>query len=123
MLRKLSCVQCGTLESVFMEKSFPAIADQSGFADRDGNENDKKAIGFCKENDNFARASRLSVHFFVVTAWIRRKYASSKKRHAHTQARLKQSISVHRQSSEILDNNSNDFLSQILPITKTAVST
>ena len=28
----------------------------------------KKAIGFCKENDNFARASRLSVHFFVVTA-------------------------------------------------------
>ena len=87
MLRKLSCVQCGTLESVFMEKSFPAIADQSGFADRDGNENDKKAIGFCKENDNFARASRLFVHFFVVTheydvSMPRQKKGTPRHRHA-----------------------------------------
>ena len=118
MLRKLSCVQCGTQESVFMEKRFPDKEDHpssrvnlSKRIRRPRRQREwQKAIGFCKENENFARASRLFVHFFVVTAWIRRKYASSKKRHAHTQARLKQSISVYRQSSEILESNSNDFL-------------
>ena len=84
MLRKLSCVQCGTQESVFMEKSFPDKEDHPSSRvnlskrirrPRRQRERDaaatrmtKKAIDFCKENDNFARASRLFVHFFVFTA-------------------------------------------------------
>ena len=33
--------------------------------DGDGNENGKKAIGFDKQNNNFARASRFFVRFFA----------------------------------------------------------
>ena len=33
--------------------------------DGDGNENAEKSNGFVKPNNNFARASRLFVHFFV----------------------------------------------------------
>ena len=33
--------------------------------DRDGNENSKKAIGLDWQNNNFARASRIFVHFTV----------------------------------------------------------
>ena len=40
--------------------------------DGDVNENGKKAIGLDKQNNNFARASRFFVHFFVVTARLRR---------------------------------------------------
>ena len=117
----------------FMEKSFPAIADHPSSRvnlrkrirrpRRQREWQKSNSFFFYKENNNFARASRPFIYFFAITAWIRRKYAPWKKRHPHTQARLKQSISLYRQSSEILDNNSNDFLSQMLPITKNAVST
>ena len=40
--------------------------------DGDVNENGKKAIGLDWQNNNFARASRFFVHFFVVTARLRR---------------------------------------------------
>ena len=40
--------------------------------DGDVNENGKKAIGLDWQNNNFARASHLSVHFFAVTARLRR---------------------------------------------------
>ena len=38
----------------------------------DGNENGKKAIGVDQQNNYSARASRFSVHFFAVTARLRR---------------------------------------------------
>ena len=37
----------------------------------DGNNNGKKAIDL-KQNNSFARASRIFVHNFAVTAWLRR---------------------------------------------------
>ena len=37
----------------------------------DGKENGKKVIGFCRQNNNFARASRYFVHFFAVVAPVR----------------------------------------------------
>ena len=40
--------------------------------DDDGNENGKKALGLDWQNNNFARASRFFVHFFTVTARLRR---------------------------------------------------
>ena len=40
--------------------------------DGDGNENGKKAIGSDWQNNNFARASRVFVHFFAVVARLRR---------------------------------------------------
>ena len=40
--------------------------------DGDGNENDKKAIDLDWQNNNFTRASRFFVHFFAVTARLRR---------------------------------------------------
>ena len=40
--------------------------------DGDVNENGQKAIGLDWQNNNFARASHLSVHFFAVTARLRR---------------------------------------------------
>ena len=40
--------------------------------DGDVNENGKKAIGLDWQNNNFARASRYFVHFFAVTARLRR---------------------------------------------------
>ena len=43
--------------------------------DGDGNENDKKATGLDQQNDNFARASRFFVHFFAVSARLRRENA------------------------------------------------
>ena len=43
--------------------------------DDDGNENDKKAIGLDKRNNNFARASRFSAHFFAVAARLHRENA------------------------------------------------
>ena len=36
--------------------------------DGDSNENGKKAIGLDKQNNNFARASRVFVHFSAVVA-------------------------------------------------------
>ena len=41
----------------------------------DGNENGKKAIGLDLQNNNFARASRVFVHFFAVSARLRRETA------------------------------------------------
>ena len=38
----------------------------------DGNENGQKAIGLGWQNNNFARESRFFVHFFAVTARLRR---------------------------------------------------
>ena len=38
-------------------------------------ENDKKAIGFDKQNNNFARASRFVVHFSAVGARLQRETA------------------------------------------------
>ena len=43
--------------------------------DGDVKENGKKAIGSDWQNNNFARASHLFVHFFVVTARLRRENA------------------------------------------------
>ena len=43
--------------------------------DGDVNENGKKAIGLDWQNNNFARASRFFVHFFAVTAPLRRENA------------------------------------------------
>ena len=40
--------------------------------DGDDNENVKKAIGWMRQNNNFARASRFFVNFFAVTAQLRR---------------------------------------------------
>jgi len=45
--------------------------------DGDGNENGKKAIGLDKQNNNFARASRLFVHFSAVVARLQRETARS----------------------------------------------
>ena len=41
----------------------------------DGNENVKTAIGLLNKNNKFARASRFFVHFFAVTARLRRENA------------------------------------------------
>ena len=38
-------------------------------------ENDKKAIGLDKQNNNFARASRFAVHFSAVAARLQRETA------------------------------------------------
>ena len=38
----------------------------------DGTENGKKALGLDWQNNNFARASRVFVHFFAVIAQLRR---------------------------------------------------
>ena len=43
--------------------------------DSDVNENDKKAIGLDWQNDNSSRASRFFVHYFGVTARLRRETA------------------------------------------------
>ena len=43
--------------------------------DSDVNENVKKAIGLDWQNNNFARASRFFLHFFAVTAQLRRENA------------------------------------------------
>ena len=43
--------------------------------DGDGNENVKKVMGFIEQNNKFARASHFFVHFFVVTARLRRENA------------------------------------------------
>ena len=40
--------------------------------DGGGKENGKKAIGLDWQDNNFARASRFFVHFFAVTARLRR---------------------------------------------------
>ena len=44
--------------------------------DGDDIENGTKAIGLDQQNNNFARASRFFVHFFAVTARLRRESAS-----------------------------------------------
>ena len=41
----------------------------------DGNEDVKKAIRFIEQNNKFARASRFFLHFFAVTAPLRRENA------------------------------------------------
>ena len=43
--------------------------------DGDVNENGKKAIDLDLQNNNFTRASRFFVHFFAVTARLRRENA------------------------------------------------
>ena len=43
--------------------------------DGDSNENGKKAIGLNKQSNNFARASRLFVHFSAVFARLQRETA------------------------------------------------
>jgi len=43
--------------------------------DGDANENGKKTIVLDWQNNNFARASRFFVHFFAVTARLRRENA------------------------------------------------
>ena len=48
----------------------------SGWGELDsGNENGKKAIGLDQQNNNFARASRLFLHFFAVAARLQRESA------------------------------------------------
>ena len=48
--------------------------------DVDVNENGKKAIGLDWQNNNFARASRFFVHFFAVSARLRRETEDVKTR-------------------------------------------
>ena len=43
--------------------------------DGDGKENVKKTIRFIEQNNKFARASRFFLHFFAVTAPLRRENA------------------------------------------------
>ena len=43
--------------------------------DVDGNDNVNKAIGLNQQNNNVAHASRFFVHFFAVTARLRRENA------------------------------------------------
>ena len=43
--------------------------------DVDGNENGKEAIGLDWQNNNFARESRVFVHFFAVASRLQRKGA------------------------------------------------
>ena len=47
--------------------------------DGDVNKNSNKAIGLDWQNNNFARASRFFVHFFAITARLRR---SERREHA-----------------------------------------
>ena len=51
------------------------ILGSLGNDDGDVKENGKKAIGSDWQNNNFARASHLFVHFFVVTARLRAEIA------------------------------------------------
>ena len=43
-------------------------SDRTGLLTIDGNNDDKKAMGLDKQNNNFACASPLFVHFFAVTS-------------------------------------------------------
>ena len=95
----------------------PAESTQAGGSDdRDSDENVQKRKKNYNENNTFARASVFqyislpSLHEYDVSM-----PSKEKKRRPYTDT----SISVSRQSSEILHKNSDDFLSQILPITKT----
>ena len=58
---------------------FPAttggLSDDDGDGDGDGNENGKKAKGLDRQNNNFARASRVFLHFFAVAARLQRESA------------------------------------------------
>ena len=58
------CQKSFTLESL--------IKSDDGDDGDDGNENGKKATGLIRKNNNSARASRFFVHFFAVTARLRR---------------------------------------------------
>ena len=46
--------------------------DNDGDANANANDNSKKAVGLDCQNNNNARASRLFVLFFAVTAWLQR---------------------------------------------------
>ena len=54
---------------------FAVLVDRELNDNGDVNENSKKAIGLDRQNNNFARASRFFVHFFAVTARLRRQNA------------------------------------------------
>ena len=56
------------------KKCFSHVASPGTLSNEDGdiNENSKKAIGLDWQNNNFARASRVFVHFFAVIAQLGR---------------------------------------------------
>ena len=54
---------------------FPPTTGGLSNDDGDGNENGKKAIGLDRQNNNFARASRVFLHFFAVAARLQRESA------------------------------------------------
>ena len=54
---------------------FPPTTGSLSNDDGDGNENGKKAIGLDRQNNNFARASRVFLHFFAVAARLQRESA------------------------------------------------
>ena len=62
-------VGCPCHFDVICDLLLGSLSDNDG----DGNENGKKAID--KQNNNFARASRFFVHFFGVTARLKRENA------------------------------------------------
>ena len=64
--------------SIRTQDATPLTFDKSELLRNDDGEvidNGKKAIGLDWRNDYFARASRFFVHFFVVTARLRRENA------------------------------------------------
>ena len=67
------------LETVSCSNPLPPIGNLSnddGDGDGDGNENGKKSNRFrLAKKNNFARASRFFVHFFALTARLRRENA------------------------------------------------
>ena len=62
-------------QKIFREASRYMIREFTRNDDGDGNENGKKAIGLNKQCNNFARASRLFVHFSAVFARLQRETA------------------------------------------------
>ena len=62
-------------QKIFREASRYMIREFTRNDDGDGNENGKKAIGLNKQSNNFARTSRLFVHFSAVFARLQRETA------------------------------------------------
>ena len=54
---------------------FPPTTRGLSNDDGDGNENGKKATGLDRQNNNFARTSRVFLHFFAVAARLQRESA------------------------------------------------
>ena len=65
----------GLLQRTVLKSPYCMILGNLSNDDVDVNENGKKAIGLDWQNNNFARASCFFVHFFAVSARLRRETA------------------------------------------------